>query len=125
MASSCLSQLPNDWAVALPKTSLLAHYVPAFTTGRVPLFKRSYASAFDEKARKLYYAPTRTLGAAVFGADGSSTGGAPAASWDTRAEQQLHSNGTVTGDGLFRIWVRGRSWFGNAGCFSAVVRLSN
>lgn len=100
-------KLPNAWTVPLPKTALLAHYVPAFTVGRVPLFKTKYASQFDEKGRKLFYAPTRIL---VGQTDGRGA-------WDTRKEPD--------GNGLYQVWVRGRDWFGNAGCMGANIRIRN
>lgn len=101
------TKLPNAWTVSLPKTALLAHYVPAFTVGSVPWFKTKYASQFDEKGRKLFYAPTRIL---VGQTDGRGA-------WDTRKEPD--------GNGLYQVWVRGRDWFGNSGCIGANIRIRN
>lgn len=101
------TKLPNSWTVPLPKTNLLAHYVPSFTVGSVPWFKTKYASQFDDKARKLFYAPTRIF---VGQTDGRGA-------WDTRKEPD--------GNGIYQVWVRGRDWFGNAGCFGTTVRIKN
>lgn len=103
----CGIQLPNNWSVSLLKNALLAHYVPAFVVGTVPFFKTKYASSFDEKSRKLYYAPTRTV---VGLPDGRGY-------WDTTKEPD--------GDGIYEVWVHGRDWFGNEGCFGANVRIKN
>jgi hypothetical protein len=100
-------KLSNEWANVLVKNALLAHYVPAFVSGTVPLFKTKFASVFDEKARKLYYAPTRNIAGLPHG------GG----SWDTRREPD--------GNGDYEVMVRGRDWFGNQGCFGASVRIQN
>ncbi|UZJ54684.1 hypothetical protein CBS101457_004004 [Exobasidium rhododendri] len=101
------SKLSNEWANVLVKNALLAHYVPAFASGTVPLFKSKFASVFDEKGRKLFYSPTRSFA-------GLPSGGG---SWDTRREPN--------GNGDYRIIVRGRDWFGNQGCFAANVRIQN
>lgn len=101
------SKLPNAWTLPLAKTNLLAHYVPAFTIGSVPLFKTKFASQFDDKGRKLFYAPSRILNGQV-DARGS---------WDTRKQRD--------GDGLYQVWVRGRDWFGNQGCMVANVKVQN
>lgn len=101
------SQLPFHWSTPLPKNGLLAHYVPAFTVGTVPLLKTSYASQFDEKSRKLYYAPTRSLLGAPDGRG----------AWDTTKEPE--------GNGVYEVMVRARDWWGNEGCFGSLVTIRN
>jgi hypothetical protein len=100
-------QLPKAWSISLVKNALLAHYVPAFLVGTIPFFKTKYASSFDEKGRKLYYSPTRSL---VGLPDGRGF-------WDTTKEPE--------GNGIYQVKVRGRDWFGNEGCFGANIKINN
>lgn len=96
------TQLPsNHTALA----SLLTAYVPAFRAGR--FFPTKYASQFDEKSRRLFYALTRTaLGAPNL-----------AGTWDTTRER----------DGDNVIVVRAATYFGDvADCsLGARVRIAN
>ncbi|KAK0521409.1 hypothetical protein OC834_006679 [Tilletia horrida] len=100
------SKFPRDWNETATATSrLFAHYVPTFSYGPFRWARQSLSSQFDEKARALIYAPTRSLQgrADVRG------------SWDTR----VHRNG------MYWVSVRGRDYWGQVGCVTAQVRIFN
>ncbi|KAK0566613.1 hypothetical protein OC861_003136 [Tilletia horrida] len=100
------SKFPRFWnSTASAYDKLFAHYVPSFKHGAFSWARETMSSQFDEKARTLVYAPTRTLR------------GEPdiRGSWDTRTLR----------NGMYWVSVRGRDYWGQIGCVTAQVRIIN
>ena len=80
-------------------TPVLARYVAAFSYGR--FFPERYTSQFDEKARRLFYAPSRTTRGVA----------------DLAGAVELRR--WVDEPGRYKVVVRGRDYWGNVGCVAS------
>jgi hypothetical protein len=86
--------------------SVFAQIVPAFQVGR--FFKTNFHSAFDERERHVFYAPTRL----------------------TRGQPDLHGAWDTIktlpqGNGQYTVMVRAIDFWGNIGCVWSKVNVRN
>ncbi|EPQ27709.1 uncharacterized protein PFL1_04847 [Pseudozyma flocculosa PF-1] len=112
------AKLPNVWTGAFIPTStstpasvrwhskLFSHYQPSFSYGT--WFPAKMSSQFDEKSRHLYYVVGRQVR------------GEPKIKGSFDVQRDLMDEGP----GRYRIVVRGRDYWGNAGCVASDVNLA-